>query len=58
MDAHRESPASVQTAQQPVELQVRPLLVAQVEQELSEQKGVHVTGAHLHLSGYCAQCQN
>ncbi len=33
-------------------------LVAQAEQELSERKGVRVTGAHLHLSGYCAQCQN
>ena len=33
-------------------------LVAQAKQELSAQKGVHVTGAHLHLSGYCAQCQN
>jgi len=33
-------------------------LVAQIEQELSGREGVGVTGAHLHLSGYCAQCQN
>ena len=33
-------------------------LMAQVEQELSEQEGLHVTSAHLHLSGYCAQCQS
>jgi len=32
-------------------------LVTQIEQELSTQKGVRVTGAHLHMSGYCAQCQ-
>jgi len=32
-------------------------LVAQVERELSEREGVRVVGAHLHLSGYCAQCQ-
>jgi len=32
-------------------------LVTQVEQELSEREGVRVIGAHLHLSGYCAQCQ-
>ncbi|MDY6877607.1 MAG: transcriptional repressor [Chloroflexota bacterium] len=32
-------------------------LVAQIEQELGTQEGVRVTGAHLHLSGYCAQCQ-
>lgn len=33
-------------------------LVAQAEQELSKREGVHVTSAHLHLSGHCAQCQN
>ena len=33
-------------------------LVAQVEQELCEQKGVRVTSTHLHVSGYCAQCRN
>ena len=33
-------------------------LVAQIEQALSEQKGVRVTGAHLHVSGYCAQCKD
>ena len=32
-------------------------LVAQIEQGLSAQEGVRVTDAHLHLSGYCAQCQ-
>lgn len=32
-------------------------LIAQVKQELSEREGVRVIGAHLHLSGYCAQCQ-
>jgi Fur family peroxide stress response transcriptional regulator len=33
-------------------------LMAQIEQELCEQEGVRVTSAHLHFSGYCAQCQN
>jgi Fe2+ or Zn2+ uptake regulation protein len=33
-------------------------LVAQVERELCEQKGVRVTGAHLHISGYCARCKD
>jgi Fe2+ or Zn2+ uptake regulation protein len=33
-------------------------LVAQIKQELSEQTKVRVTSAHLHLSGYCPQCQN
>ena len=33
-------------------------LVAQVEQELCEQKGVRVTSTHLHVSGYCAQCRD
>lgn len=33
-------------------------LVAQIQQELSEREGMCVTGAHLHLSGYCARCQN
>lgn len=32
-------------------------LVAQIEQELSEQEGVRVISAHLHLTGYCAQCK-
>jgi len=32
-------------------------LVAQIRRELSEREGVQVTRAHLHLSGYCAQCQ-
>jgi Fe2+ or Zn2+ uptake regulation protein len=33
-------------------------LVAQIERELSAREGVRVTRAHLHLSGYCAECQN
>jgi Fe2+ or Zn2+ uptake regulation protein len=33
-------------------------LVAQIEQVLREQEGVRVTGAHLHVSGYCAQCRD
>jgi Fe2+ or Zn2+ uptake regulation protein len=33
-------------------------LVQHIEQALSDQEGVLVTGAHLHLTGYCAQCQN
>ena len=32
-------------------------LVAQIEQALREREGVRVTGAHLHVSGYCAQCK-
>jgi len=32
-------------------------LVAQIGQELSTQEGVRVINAHLHLSGYCAQCR-
>ena len=32
-------------------------LVAQVEQTLRKREGVRVTGAHLHVSGYCAQCR-
>ena len=32
-------------------------LVAQIERELSKREGVRVTGAHLHLSGYCVRCQ-
>jgi Fe2+ or Zn2+ uptake regulation protein len=32
-------------------------LVAQVRRDFGEREGVRVTGAHLHLSGYCAQCQ-
>lgn len=30
--------------------------VAQVEQELCEQKGVRIRTTYLHVSGYCAQC--
>lgn len=33
-------------------------LVAQIEQALREQEGVRITGAHLHVSGYCAQCRD
>jgi Fe2+ or Zn2+ uptake regulation protein len=33
-------------------------LVGQIERELCRREEVRVTGAHLHLSGYCAQCQN
>jgi Fe2+ or Zn2+ uptake regulation protein len=34
-------------------------LVGQIEHELCQREGVRVTGAHLHLSGYCcARCQN
>ena len=33
-------------------------LVAQIEQELSEQEDVRVISAHLHLTGYCAQCKD
>jgi Fe2+ or Zn2+ uptake regulation protein len=33
-------------------------LVKRIEQELSDREGVLVTGAHLHMTGYCAQCQN
>lgn len=32
-------------------------LVTQIEQELVEQEGIYVVNAHLHLSGYCSQCQ-
>lgn len=32
-------------------------LVAQIKQELGAGEGVRVIGVHLHLSGYCAQCQ-
>ena len=31
-------------------------LVAQIEVALAEREGVRVTGAHLHVSGYCAAC--
>jgi Fe2+ or Zn2+ uptake regulation protein len=31
-------------------------LVAQIERELCEREGVRVTGAHLHISGTCAEC--
>ena len=33
-------------------------LVGQIERELCRREDLRVTGAHLHLSGYCAQCQN
>ena len=33
-------------------------LVAQIEQTLGEQAGVRVTTAHLHVSGYCAECRH
>lgn len=33
-------------------------LVAEIKRELSEREEVCVTSAHLHLSGYCAGCQN
>jgi Fe2+ or Zn2+ uptake regulation protein len=32
-------------------------LMAQIEQDLSEQENVQVTDAHLRLGGYCARCQ-
>jgi Fe2+ or Zn2+ uptake regulation protein len=32
-------------------------LVTQIEHELIEREGIHVVNAHLHLSGYCSQCQ-
>lgn len=32
-------------------------LVGRIEQELCQREGVCVTGAHLHLSGYCGRCQ-
>ena len=32
-------------------------LVSQIKQDLSEQEGVRVTSAHLHVSGYCVQCR-
>lgn len=33
-------------------------LVTRIKRELSEQEGVRVTDAHLHLIGYCAQCRD
>jgi Fe2+ or Zn2+ uptake regulation protein len=33
-------------------------LVAQVERAISEQEGVRVSSARLHVSGYCAQCRS
>jgi Fe2+ or Zn2+ uptake regulation protein len=33
-------------------------LVTKIEQKLSAHAGVRVISAHLHLSGYCAQCQD
>ena len=32
-------------------------LVARIQRELSERDGVSIIGTHLHLSGYCAECQ-
>lgn len=32
-------------------------LVAKIERELCEREGVEVTNAHLHLTGYCEDCQ-
>lgn len=33
-------------------------LVTEIECALAEQEGVKVVSAHLHLTGYCADCQN
>lgn len=33
-------------------------LVAQIERRLSEEMGINVIDAHLHLIGYCAQCKD
>jgi len=33
-------------------------LVGQIEQELSEQKGVSVTSTYLYMNGFCTQCQS
>ena len=33
-------------------------LMEQIKRKLSEQAGVSIASAHLHLSGYCAECQN
>jgi Fe2+ or Zn2+ uptake regulation protein len=33
-------------------------LVAEIERELCERKDIQVTTAHLHLTGYCGECQN
>jgi Fe2+ or Zn2+ uptake regulation protein len=33
-------------------------LVAEINHELSEREGIQVTTAHLHLTGYCRECQN
>ena len=32
-------------------------LVAQIHRELSEREGVRIIGTHLHVSGYCVECQ-
>jgi len=32
-------------------------LVEKISRAVSEQEGVHITDAHLHLIGYCTQCQ-
>jgi Fe2+ or Zn2+ uptake regulation protein len=33
-------------------------LVARIRHELCERKGIQVTRAHLHLTGYCRDCRN
>jgi Fur family ferric uptake transcriptional regulator/Fur family peroxide stress response transcriptional regulator len=33
-------------------------LVAQIKRELCRRKGIQVTRAHLHLTGYCRDCAN
>lgn len=33
-------------------------LVAEINHELYEQRGIQVTKAHLHLTGYCSNCQD
>lgn len=33
-------------------------LVTKIAQELSEQEDVQITKAHLHLTGYCKECQD
>jgi Fe2+ or Zn2+ uptake regulation protein len=34
------------------------LLVGRIERELCEREGVEITGAHLHLTGYCEDCRS
>jgi Fe2+ or Zn2+ uptake regulation protein len=33
-------------------------LVADIERQLYERRGIQVTRAHLHLTGYCRDCQD